>query len=81
LVSYDSELVTALSSGLVQACGRLRDLGRMPGEVVVRDPHLVATPRRIATTVHSSCRQPHHRQNHNVIEMIINIYDSERKSK
>lgn len=43
MVSYDDEKVTALSSELVQACGRLNDLGRMPREVVVRDPHLVAS--------------------------------------
>ena len=43
MVSYDDEKVTALSSELMQACGRLNDLGRMPREAVVRDPHLVAS--------------------------------------
>ena len=43
MVSYDDEKVTALSSELVQACGRLKDLGRMGKEVVVRDPHLIAS--------------------------------------
>lgn len=43
MVSYDEEKVTALSSELIQACGRLKDLGRMPKEIVMRDPHLVAS--------------------------------------
>jgi len=43
LASYDDEKVTALSSELMQACGRLKDLGRMEKEVVVRDLHLIAS--------------------------------------
>jgi len=43
LVSYDNEKVTALSSELVQACRRLKDLARMQKEVVIGDPHLIAS--------------------------------------
>ncbi len=43
LVSYDDEKVTALSSQLVQACGHLKDLGLMQKDVVIRDPHLIAS--------------------------------------
>jgi uncharacterized protein YutE (UPF0331/DUF86 family) len=40
LVSYDEEKVTALSSELILACERLRELGQLPREVFTRDPHL-----------------------------------------
>lgn len=43
MVSYDDEKVTALSSELVQACRRLKDLAQMPKETVIKDPHLVAS--------------------------------------
>lgn len=43
LVSYDEEKITALSSQLLQACGHLHDRGRMQKDVVIRNPHLIAT--------------------------------------
>ena len=43
MVSYDEEKVTALSSELMQACERLRELGRLPREAFMGDPHLVAS--------------------------------------
>ncbi|MBP7411492.1 MAG: DUF86 domain-containing protein [Methanoculleus sp.] len=43
MVSYDEEKVTTLSSELMQACERLRELGRLPREVFTQDPHLVAS--------------------------------------
>lgn len=36
LVSYDEEKVTALSSELILACERLRELGQLPREVFTK---------------------------------------------
>lgn len=43
MVYYDEEKVTALSSNLVQACERLHELGGMQKEVVIGNPHLIAS--------------------------------------
>jgi uncharacterized protein YutE (UPF0331/DUF86 family) len=43
LVSYDEEKVTTLSSEILSACERLRELGRMSRDEFTGNPHLVAS--------------------------------------
>lgn len=43
LVSFDEEKVTTLSSEILSACERLRELGRMPRNEFIGNPHLVAS--------------------------------------
>ena len=43
MVSYNEEKVTTLSSEILSACEKLRELGRMPRDVFIGNPHLVAS--------------------------------------